>query len=71
MVDKRSCSFCGTDIEPGTYTISNLVASETEKTSILWVCEKEVKAVDLAMRGMASASLARAVTRSRYRLISA
>ncbi len=38
-----------TDIEPGTYTISNLVGSETEKTSILWACEKEVKAVDLAV----------------------
>jgi len=38
-----------TDIEPGTYTISNLVGSETGKTSILWACEKEVKAVDLAL----------------------
>jgi hypothetical protein len=47
MTDRKGTAYL-TDIEPGTYTISNLVASETEKTSILWVCEKEVKAVDLA-----------------------
>jgi hypothetical protein len=48
MTDRKGTAYL-TDIEPGTYTISNLVGSETEKTSILWVCEKEVKAVDLAM----------------------
>ena len=47
MTDRKGTAYL-TDIEPGTYTISNLVASETEKTSILWACEKEVKAVDLA-----------------------
>jgi hypothetical protein len=48
MTDRKGTAYL-TDIEPGTYTISNLVASETGKTSILWVCEKEVKAVDLAI----------------------
>ena len=47
MTDRKGTAYL-TDIEPGTYTISNLVASETEKTSILWACEKQVKAVDLA-----------------------
>jgi hypothetical protein len=48
MTDRKGTAYL-TDIEPGTYTISNLVGSETEKTSILWVCEKEVKAADLAV----------------------
>jgi hypothetical protein len=47
MTDRKGTAYL-TDIEPGTYMISNLVGSETEKTSILWACEKEVKAVDLA-----------------------
>jgi hypothetical protein len=48
MTDRRGTAYL-TDIEPGTYTISNLVGSETGKTIILWACEKEVKAVDLAL----------------------
>jgi len=48
MTDRKGTAYL-TDIEPGTYTISNLVFSETEKTTILWACEKEVKAVDLAI----------------------
>jgi len=48
MTDRKGTAYL-TDIEPGTYTISNLVGSETEKTSIIWACEKEVKAVDLAI----------------------
>ena len=48
MTDRKGTAYL-TDIEPGTYTISNLVGSETGKTSILWACEKEVKAVDLAI----------------------
>lgn len=48
MTDRKGTAYL-TDIEPGTYTISNLVGSETDKTSILWACEKEVKAVDLAV----------------------
>jgi hypothetical protein len=46
MTDRKGTAYF-TNIEPGVYTISNLVASETEKTSILWVCEREIKAVDL------------------------
>jgi hypothetical protein len=48
MTDRKGTAYL-TDIEPGTYTITNLIGSETGKTSILWACEKEVKAVDLAM----------------------
>ena len=47
MTDRKGTAYL-TDIEPGTYTISNLIASETEKSSILWACEKQIKAVDLA-----------------------
>lgn len=46
MTDRKGTAYL-TNVEPGTYTISNLIASETEKTSILWVCEREVKATDL------------------------
>jgi hypothetical protein len=48
MTDRKGTAYL-TDIEPGAYTISNLVGSEAGKTSILWACEKEVKAVDLAI----------------------
>ena len=47
MTDRKGTAYL-TDLDPGIYTISNLVGSETAKTSIVWVCEKEVKAVDLA-----------------------
>lgn len=46
MSDRKGTAYL-TDIEPGVYTISNLVGSETEKSSILWICEREVKATDL------------------------
>lgn len=48
MTDRKGTAYL-TDIEPGTYTISNLVGSEVGKTSIIWACEREVKAVDLAI----------------------
>jgi hypothetical protein len=48
MTDRKGTAYL-TDIDPGTYTITNIVGSETGKTSILWACEKEVKAVDLAI----------------------
>jgi hypothetical protein len=48
MTDRKGTAYL-TDIDPGVYTISNLVASETEKSSILWACEREVKAADLAI----------------------
>ena len=40
MTDRKGTAYL-TGIEPGTYTISNLVGSETEKTSLLWICERE------------------------------
>jgi hypothetical protein len=46
MTDRKGTAYL-TNIEPGIYTISNLVPSETDKTSILWICEREVKATDL------------------------
>lgn len=48
MTDRKGTAYL-TDIEPGAYTISNLVGSETEKSSLLWICEREVKAADLAI----------------------
>jgi len=46
MTDRKGTGYL-TNVEPGTYTISNVVASETDKTSIVWICEREVKATDL------------------------
>jgi hypothetical protein len=48
MTDRKGSAYL-TDIEPGRYTISNLVASETESSNILWICEREVKASDIAV----------------------
>lgn len=48
MTDRKGTAYL-TNIEPGTYTISNLLGSETEKTRILWICEREVKATDLGI----------------------
>jgi hypothetical protein len=48
MTDRKGTAYL-TNIEPGVYTISNLIGSETEKTSILWICEREVKATDLGI----------------------
>ena len=48
MTDRKGTAYL-TDIEPGTYIISNLVGSETESTRIFWACEREVKAGDLAV----------------------
>ena len=48
MTDRKGTAYL-TNIDPGIYTISNLIGSETEKTSILWICEREVKATDLGI----------------------
>ena len=48
MTDRKGTAYL-TDIEPGTYTISNLIPSETDQSNILWLCEREVKATDLAI----------------------
>ncbi|HBB94957.1 MAG TPA: hypothetical protein DC054_06170 [Blastocatellia bacterium] len=48
MTDRKGTAYL-TDIEPGTYIVSNLVGSETESTRILWACEREVKSTDLTV----------------------
>jgi hypothetical protein len=48
MTDRKGTAYL-TDVEPGIYTISNLVGSETDKSSILWICEREIKAADLSI----------------------
>jgi len=48
ITDRKGTAYL-TDLEPGTYTISNLLPSETEKSNILWLCEREVKAADLSI----------------------
>jgi hypothetical protein len=48
MTDRKGTAYL-TDLEPGIYTISNLVGSETDKSSILWICEREVKPADLSI----------------------
>jgi hypothetical protein len=48
MTDSKGTAYL-TNIEPGMYTVSNIVGSETGKTSIVWACEKEVKASNLAI----------------------
>jgi hypothetical protein len=48
MTDRKGTAYL-TNIEPGTYTLSNLIGSETDKTNILWICEREVKATDLGI----------------------
>ena len=51
MTDRKGTAYL-TDIDPGTYTISNLLGSDINGHSVLWICEKEIKAIDLytAMR---------------------
>ena len=46
MTDRKGTAYL-TGIDPGIYTISNLIGSETQNSTILWVCEREVKATDL------------------------
>jgi hypothetical protein len=46
MTDRKGTAYL-TDIDPGVYTISNLIGSETDKSTILWICEREVRATDL------------------------
>jgi len=48
MTDRKGTAYF-TDLEPGVYTISNLLGSETGASSVLWACEREVKATDLAI----------------------
>jgi hypothetical protein len=46
MTDRVGSAYV-TNIEPGMYTISNLVGSEAGTNSIVWICEKQVKPVGL------------------------
>lgn len=48
MTDRKGFGYL-TNIEPGTYTISNLIGSETEKTNIVWICESEIRPTDLGI----------------------
>ena len=48
MTDRKGTGYL-TGIPPGTYTISNLLGSETEGANVLWICEREVKATDLSV----------------------
>jgi len=46
MTDRKGTAYF-TNIEPGIYTISNLIGSEIETKSVVWACEREIKAGDL------------------------
>ena len=48
MTDRKGTAYL-TGIPPGTYTISNLIGSETAAANVLWICEREVKPGDLAV----------------------
>jgi hypothetical protein len=37
-----------TDLEPGTYTLSNILPAEIEASTAIWNCEVQVKPGDLA-----------------------
>jgi hypothetical protein len=46
MTDRNGTAYF-TDLEPGTYTLSNLLPTELDSTAISWNCEVQVKAGDL------------------------
>jgi len=48
MTDKNGKAYF-TDIEPGAYTITNLVGIKVKENSILWVCEKKVAEGNLSV----------------------
>ena len=47
--DPRAVTANVPDIQPGTYTISNLIGSEAAGANVLWISEREVKATDLSV----------------------
>ena len=47
MTDRLGTAYF-TDLEPGTYTLSNLVPAEIEASTAIWNCEVKVKPGDLA-----------------------
>lgn len=48
MTDTQGTAFF-TDIEPGTYVISNIIRTEASEKASLWTCEVTVKANDISM----------------------
>jgi hypothetical protein len=48
MTDQKGTAYF-TDIEPGTYVISNIIRTEGPESSSLWTCEVKVAAGDIAM----------------------
>jgi len=47
MTDRNGTAYF-TDLEPGSYVLTSLLASEVGTTTVLWNCEVEVKRGDLA-----------------------
>jgi hypothetical protein len=47
MTDRNGTAYF-TDLEPGTYVLSNLIATELGSTSVTWNCEVNVKKGDIA-----------------------
>lgn len=47
MTDRNGTAYF-TDLEPGTYTLSNILSTEIGSTSATWSCEVKVKPGDLA-----------------------
>jgi hypothetical protein len=48
MTDQKGTAYF-TDIEPGTYVISNIIRAEGGETASLWNCEVKVEAGDISM----------------------
>lgn len=48
MTDTQGTAFF-TDIEPGTYVISNIIRTEASDKASLWTCEVKVEANDISM----------------------
>jgi hypothetical protein len=48
MTDQKGTAYF-TDIEPGTYVISNIIRTEGSETASLWNCEVKVEAGDISM----------------------
>ena len=47
MTDRNGTAYF-TDLEPGTYTLSNLLPTQVEASTVLWNCDVPVKPGDLA-----------------------
>jgi hypothetical protein len=48
MTDRKGSAYF-TDLEPGTYVVSNLLPTELGKVSILWNCEVEIKSKEASI----------------------